>query len=479
MTATVTAATGTGAARPARRWAALAVALLAVFMDLVDVTIVLIAAPSIRTDLQASYAAIQWVLATYALALGLGMVTGGRLGDILGRKRMFLAGVAGFTVGSVLCATAPTIGVLIAGRVVQGTAAAMMVPQVLAMIQVSFSPEERPKAYGLYGAVTGLAAAAAPIVGGVLVGTDLFGLAWRAVFWVNVPIALFALVAGARWMQDSRSADRPRLDLTGVAVVTTALLLLLYPLIQGPELGWPGWLWLMMAASVPVFGIVAWHQARQERTGHPLVPMSLLRSRSFVAGLLGALVMFSAVGSTFLVLTIQLQVGHGFSALQVGLVFLAWPVGLAATAGAAVRLAVRIGRRLVSIGALLLTAAMVALEVTISRSGDDLAGWHLAPALLVGGVGFGLVAPILVDMVLSAVPPTAAGAASGVTNTVIQVAGAAGVAVVGALFTTALARTGDFDVAATRALWYAVGAFALGFLLSRALPARAHTIDHA
>lgn len=476
MTAIQTAASGTEAARQLRRrWAALAVALLAVFMDLVDITIVLIAAPAIQADLQTSYSAIQWVLATYALALGLGLITGGRLGDILGRKRMFLIGVAGFTVGSVLAASAPTIGVLIAGRVVQGTAAAMMVPQVLAMIQVSFAPAERPKAFGLYGAVNGLAAAAAPIVGGLLVGNNLFGLEWRSVFWVNVPIGLFALVAGAMWMQESRSAGRPRLDLSGVLVITTGLLLLLYSLIQGADLGWPGWLWAMMAASVPVFAIFGWHQARRERSGDPLVPVSLFRRRSFVAGLLAALVMFSAVASFFMVLTIQLQVGHGFSALKVGLIFMAWPIGLAATAGAAVRLVAKMGRRLVTIGALLLTAAMVALEVTISTSGGDLGAWHLVPALLVGGVGFGLVAPILVDMVLSTVPPSAAGAASGVTNTVIQIASATGVAVVGALFTTALDRAGDFDVAATHALWYAVGAFALGLALSRALPERSQS----
>src|SRR5690606_18522010 len=236
MTAIETAASETEVGRQLqRRWAALVVALLAVFMDLVDITIVLIAAPAIQADLQTSYSAIQWVLATYALALGLGLITGGRLGDIVGRKRMFLTGIAGFTVASALAAMAPSVGVLIASRVMQGAAAAMMVPQVLAMIQVNFSPAERPKAFGLYGAVNGLAAAAAPIVGGLLVGNNLFGLEWRSVFWVNVPIGLFALVAGAMWMQESRSVDRPRLDLTGVFVITTGLLLLLYSLIQGAD----------------------------------------------------------------------------------------------------------------------------------------------------------------------------------------------------------------------------------------------------
>ena len=467
------------AAVDARRWAALIVALLAVFMDLVDITIVLIAAPSIQADLGTGYSSIQWVIAAYSLALGLGLITGGRLGDIVGRKRMFLTGVAGFTIASALCALAPSAGMLIGTRVLQGAAAAMMVPQVLAMIQVSFPPEERAKAFGVYGAVNGLAAAAAPIVGGLLVGNDVFGLDWRSVFWVNVPIGLFALIAGAAWIRESHAERRPRLDLPGVVLVTGALLLLLYPLIQGAELDWPGWVWLMMAGSVPAFGCFAWYQARRVRGrgGDPLVPLSLFGSRSFAAGLIAVLVMFSAISAFFMVLTIQLQNGHGFSALTVGLTFMAWPIGLAATAGMAVRYAAVIGRRLVSIGAVLLTAAMVGLIATIHWAGADLSGWHLAPALLAGGIGFGMVAPILVDMVLATVPRHSAGAASGVTNTVVQVAAASGVAVVGAVFTTVLERTGEFDFAAQRALWCAAGAFAAGFVLSRALPARANATE--
>ncbi|TDD41554.1 MFS transporter [Saccharopolyspora elongata] len=474
MTAARSADSHSAATPDPRRWAALGVALLAVFMDLVDTTIVLIAAPAMQLDLKAGYSSTQWVIAAYSLALGLGLITGGRLGDIVGRKRMFLAGVAVFTAASALCAVAPDIGALIAARVVQGAGAAMMVPQVLATIQVGFSPAERPKAFGLYGAVTGLAAAAAPVVGGMLVGSNVLGLEWRSVFWINLPVGLFSLVAGAVLMRESRSADRPRLDLPGVAVVTAGLLLLLHPLIQGPESGWPAWAWLMMAASAPVLVYFVRYQASRERVGDPLVPLSLFGSRSFVAGLIAALVMFSAVASFFMVLTLQLQIGHGFSALDVGLIFTAWPIGLATTSGVAVRFVARKGRALISIGALLLTAAMVALNATIGVAGGDIGGWDLVPALFTGGVGFGLVAPILVDMVLSSVPPNAAGAASGVTNTVIQVAGSAGVAIVGALFTTFLGHTGDFDTATQWALWYPVAAFALGFVLSRGLPASAH-----
>ncbi|HEY8482558.1 MAG TPA: MFS transporter [Spirillospora sp.] len=457
-----------------RRWGALAIVLLAVFMDLVDITVVMVAAPVIQDDLGAANAAVQWIIAAYALGLGLLLITGGRLGDIFGRKRLFLTGVAGFTAASAACGLAQSIGMLIAARAVQGAAAAMMVPQVLATIQVVFPREERPKALGMYGAVNGLAAAAAPIVAGLLVGNDVFGLAWRSVFWVNVPIGVATLVGAGALMRESRSPRPPRLDLPGVALVTVALLLVLYPLIQGSELGWPVWVWPVMGAAVPVFAVFALLQARRERGGgQPLVSMSLFRSRSFVAGLAVTVAMFSSITALFLVLTLQLQQGHGFSALRVGLTFLAWPVGLGVTSGLAVRMAATAGRRLLAVGAFALTVAMLLLIGAIAMAGDDLSAWHLLPGLGLGGIGFGLVAPILVDIVLSAVPTEDAGAASGVVNTVIQVAGATGVAVVGALFTTLLDDGADLDSAAAWSLGYAVAAFALGLALIRALPARA------
>ena len=457
-----------------RRWGALAIVLLAVFMDLVDISIVTVAAPAIQADLGAANAAVQWILAAYALGLGLLLITGGRLGDIFGRKRLFLTGVAGFTAASIVCGLAQGIGMLIAARAVQGAAAAMMVPQVLATIQVMFPREERPKALGMYGAVNGLAAAAAPIVAGLLVGNDVFGLAWRSVFWVNVPLGVATLVGAGMLMRESRSPRPPRLDLPGVVLVTAALLLVLYPLIQGAELDWPVWVWPVMGAALPVFALFAWTQARRERGGgQPLVPMSLFRSRSFVAGLAVTLFMFSSITALFLVLTLQLQQGHHFSALRVGLTFLAWPLGLAVTSGLAVQRAATAGRRLIAVGACALTVAMLLLIGGIAMSGDDLGARHLLPGLLLGGVGFGMVAPILVDIVLSAVPAEDAGAASGVVNTVIQVAGATGVAIVGALFTTVLTDTRDFDTAAAWALGYTVAAFALGLALVRALPAKA------
>jgi EmrB/QacA subfamily drug resistance transporter len=429
-----------GVARPdPRRWLGLAVVLLAAFMDFIDVTIVVIAAPVIQADLGATYAGIQWLLAGYTLPFGLLLITGGRLGDLVGRKRMFLLGVAGFTLASAWCSMAGGIGMLIAARVVQGAAAAMMIPQVLATIQVAFPRAERPKAYGLYGAVAGLAFSAAPIIGGVLVEHDLLGLAWRPIFLINLPVGVLALVAGALLLRESRAEQRTRLDLGGVAIVTVGLLLLLYPLIQGNDLDWPAWTFAMMAGALPALAVFVWYERRQEqREALPLMPLSLFRRRSFLAGLLGAFVVFSAVASFFLVLSLTLQAGHGLSPLATGLIVTPWPIGLAVTAAVASRLASTVGRRLVTVGTVLLTTGMLLLITAIRAAGQDLGAWHLVPGLLAGGLGLGLVAPILVDIALSGVPPRDAGAASGVTNTVMQVGGAAGLAVLGTLFVVLL-----------------------------------------
>ncbi|WP_119728085.1 MFS transporter [Thermomonospora amylolytica] len=470
---TVQETTGPPRAADPRRWAALGIVLLGVFMDLVDITIVLVAAPAIQADLGAGHAGIQWVVAAYALGLGLLLITGGRLGDLFGRKRMFLIGVAGFTGASAACGLAQGIGMLIAARAVQGAAAAMMVPQALSTIQVAFPVAERPKAFGIYGAVNGVAAAAAPIVGGLLVGDD--PAAWRSVFWVNVPIGIAAFIGAAALMRESRAERRPRLDVPGVAIVTLGLLLALYPLVQGSELGWPWWGWAMMAAAVPVLAAFAYAQTRRERAGGmPLVPMSLLRRRSFAAGMVIVVAVFSSISALFLVLTWQLQQGHGFSALRTGLTFLAWPVGLAVTSGTAVRFAATAGRRLVAVGTVLLVLAMSALIATIELA-DGLSAWHLVPGLLLGGVGFGLVAPILVNIGLSDVPEEDAGAASGVANTAVQVSSAAGIAVIGALFTAFLDH--GPDRAAQLSLGFVAVAFLVGLALCRALPGTARSMS--
>ncbi|MBX5470619.1 MAG: MFS transporter [Thermoleophilaceae bacterium] len=278
-----------------RRWLGLAVLLLAAAIDLIDATIVNIALPTIRDDLGAGAAALEWIVAGYSLTFALGLITGGRLGDVFGRRRIFLIGVAGFTLASLAAGLAWSPAALVAARFVQGAFAALMVPQVLSTINVSFPPEERPKAYGMYGTFAGIATVSGPLLGGLLMQGDLFGLDWRPIFLINLPVGLATFVAALLFVRESRDEHPPQLDLTGVGIVTVALLLLLYPLVEGHELGWPAWTFASMAASLPVLALFAAQQARRARRGDaPLVPLGLFRERAFGGGVLAGLTFFSA-----------------------------------------------------------------------------------------------------------------------------------------------------------------------------------------
>jgi EmrB/QacA subfamily drug resistance transporter len=456
-----------------RRWLALMVLLLAAVMDLIDISIVTIALPTIREELHAGAAALEWTIAGYTLAFAVGLITGGRLGDVYGRRRIFLLGVAGFTTASLLCGLAWSPEVLIAARVVQGAMAALMVPQILSTIQAAFPPEERAKAFGMYGAFVGIAAVGGPLLGGLLVQADLFGLGWRPIFLINLPIGLITLAAAWALVRESRDAHPPRLDLAGVGLVTVALLLLLYPLVEGHELGWPTWTFVAMAASLPVLALFATQQARRARRGHsPLIPLGLFRQRAFTGGVLAALTFFSGVVSFFLVLTLTLQVGLGFSPLHTALTFVPWSLALAAAAGASVQLAPRLGSRLTTAGALLMAAAMGGVLLTVDHFGDELSSWWLAPSLALGGVAMGMVAPTLVDVTLAGVVTRDAGSASGVLNTVLQLGGAIGVALIGVIYFDVASSEGFVD-ALRDSLWFEIGVYVLSALAMLLLPRRA------
>jgi MFS family permease len=232
-----------------RRWIALGVLLLAAAMDLIDTTIAVLALPVIGDDLGAGEAALEWIIAAYALAFALGLITGGRLGDVFGRRRVFLIGLAGFTAASALCGLAPTPSVLVAARAIQGAFAALMIPQVVSIIAASFPPEDRAKAYGMMGAVAGVATVAGPLLSGALLELDLFS--WRPIFLINVPIGLATIAAARAFVHESRSETPPRLDLAGAGLLTVALVLLLLPLVEGHQLGWPAWTFAALAASIP------------------------------------------------------------------------------------------------------------------------------------------------------------------------------------------------------------------------------------
>ena len=435
-TPTATAGSGRapGSADP-RRWVALAVVLIAGFMQLVDISIVNVAIPSIQRDLDATYADIQWVLAGYQLAFAVMLITGGRLGDIFGRKRLFMIGMAGFTLASALCGLAQTPDMLIASRVLQGLFGAIMFPQVLSIIQVTFPPQERATAFGMFGATIGLATITGPLVGGLLIEADLFGLEWRPIFLVNLPIGIAALAVAARFLVESKAPRALRLDPVGVVVVTAGLLLLVYPLVQGRDLGWPPWTFLSMAAAVPVLaGFAVYERYKKALDGSPLVDMDLFRQRSFVPGLLLAGIFFMGIPAFFLTFSLWLQIGLGFSALHAGLTGAPFAVGSALASAASVRLVPVLGRRILSAGSLLLVAGMVALMWTVDRYGGDVTSWQLLPALLLCGLGLGSVVAPLVNVVLAGIRAQDAGSASGVLTTVQQIGGAVGVAVIGVVF---------------------------------------------
>ncbi len=281
-----------------RRWVALVVLLLAGFMNLLDVSIVNIAIPSIQVSLHASYADVQWALAGYTLAYALVLITGGRLGDIFGRKRLFLIGVIGFTVMSALCGAAQDPGMLIGSRVAQGALGGIMIPQILAVIQVTFPPAERIKAFAGYGVIAGLGVVSGPLLGGLLVTHSILGLGWRSIFLINVPVGIIAVAAAVAVVRESRAPRRARLDLGGLVLVTVAILALLYPLVQGRELGWPAWTFASMGASVPVFALfVAYELAKGRRDGSPLVELRMFRERAFAVGVAIGVTFFLGVAS--------------------------------------------------------------------------------------------------------------------------------------------------------------------------------------
>lgn len=454
---------------------ALLVVLFASFMDLLDATIVVVAAPAIAGDLHATDSQIQWMLAAYTLALGSGLITGGRIGDDYGRRRVFLGALAAFALASALCAMAPTAGALIAARVLQGLAAGLMVPQVFGIIRSSFDGQGQARAFGAFGAVQGLAAVAGPLLGGLLVDANLFGLGWRTIFWVNLPIAAFALFLGARSLPESRAAHRSRLDIGGAALVSAAVVAILLPIVQGPDWGWPGWGWGLLLAGVVLLGLfLAYERRTAANGGNPIFNPALLSVRSFSAGLASSLLFFGAIGSFFLTLSIYLQAGTGRSAWQTGLVMLPYAIGSIITSGAGVALAAKAGRVLLVSGALVLAVAQTWMWLIV-RDGGDPGYWALAAPLFVGGLGLGLTAPVLVSVVLAGVPGRDAGAAGGVLSTINQLGGAIGVAALGTVFFTTLTGHGDRLTAHAHALasvlmpWQ-IGCYLLAAVLLSLLP---------
>ncbi|MEU3255998.1 MFS transporter [Streptomyces sp. NPDC006997] len=424
---------------PARVRAMVLVAMAATFMAMMDSYIVNVAIPSIRADLGASVSAAEMTVGGYVLVYGLFLVTGGRLGDILGYKRMFLTGLGLFTVASLCCGIAPDPGTLIAFRCLQGLAAALFFPQILSIIQTSFTGTRRDRALALFGVTIGLAAITGQMIGGVLVHLDLFGWGWRPVFLVNLPLGLAAIAGAALTMPGARGTRRPRLDLPGVGLLTLALLLLSFPLAEGRAAGWPVWSFVMMALSVPCFGAFGWWQRRlSERGGQPLVNPPLLRLRAYRFGNALFLAFFACNAGLFFVLAVQLQSGLGYSALESGLLFAPLGVAFTVTSMALPKIMPRLGPHVLTAGYGLNALGYLLLLCTALAAGDSLSGPLLVPALVVVGVGQGLGVSPLLGAALTGVPPQEAGSAAGVLETAGQLGMSVGIALVGLVYFSTL-----------------------------------------
>jgi MFS family permease len=293
------------------RWVVLAIVLIAEIMDLLDSTVITIAAPTVRHELGGGTSAMQWWAAGYTLAFAVFMIVGGRLGDVFGRRRVFVIGIAGFTLSSVACALAPSPDLLIATRVLQGGFGALLIPQGLGMIKTVFPPKEMGGAFAAFGPIMGLAAIAGPILAGWLVSADLLGTGWRMIFLVNVPLGVAGLLGALRFMPESKARTPIKLDPLGVGLISAASLALIYPLVQGRELGWPVWTFALMAAGLALLGVFA---AVERRSGeHALITPSLLRNRAFTSGLVVGIVFFAGFAGLLLVVSLFLQLGLHFT----------------------------------------------------------------------------------------------------------------------------------------------------------------------
>jgi EmrB/QacA subfamily drug resistance transporter len=437
MTDTITSPRELAEAAPYRwRWLALAVVLATETMDLLDSTIVGVAAPSVRADLGGSYPDIQWLAAAYTLVFAVGLVTGGRLGDIHGRWRALMAGLVGFMASSMLCALAPSIGVLLAMRAVQGACAAIMIPQGYGIVTSAFPRRQQAAAFGFFGPVMALASVGGPVLAGALIDADLWGTGWRAIFLINVPLGLLALCGLVWFVPKSRAAKGTRLDLVGTALLSTALLLLVFPLVQGRENGWPLWMFASMAAAPVLMAVFLLWEARVVRAGRsPLVVPSLLPKRAFSGSLVVGLLFFASMNGLLLTFVLFLQLGLDWTPLRAGLELVPIALGVAVGAGVlAGTLAPRFGRRVLHAGVVVMALGVAGVSATLHAEGSGVGAWQLAPALTVTGVGMGMLLTPFFDIALASVDAHEVGSASGLLNANQQLGGTLGVAVLGTLF---------------------------------------------
>jgi EmrB/QacA subfamily drug resistance transporter len=464
-----------------RNWLALAVLLVGAFMALLDTTIVNVAIPTIRTSLSASNATLSWIVSGYALAFGLALIPAGRVGDRLGHKWVFIAGLALFTVASLACGLAGDDTQLIAARAVQGLAGGMFFTPITALIQLMFAGRKRARAFAMMGATIGFSVALGPLVGGLIIqawGTDA---GWRLVFDVNVPLGALAVIAAVNLLPAGAENTDTGADWAGLVLLSAGLVALLTPLIQGQQEGWPLWTYASMAGAVALLAVFAlWERHVEKAGGNPLVPPRLFAHASFTGGVLLALVYFAAFTSIFFTIALLWQAGLGHTALQSGLVVTPFAIGLIGGASQSDAFAVRFGRNVLVAGLGMVAAGITAVWLVLALTpSTDYSGWQLAAPLLLAGVGSGFFIAPNVDFIVATVDLEDAGAASGVIGTMQRVGSAIGIAIIGTvLFGTlhfparADAVALAFGHSATLAMAASAGLSIAAFALVFALPKR-------
>jgi EmrB/QacA subfamily drug resistance transporter len=451
------------------RWIVFAVVFAANVMDLLDATIVNIAGPAIHVDLGGGGNTVQWLSAGYTLAFAVLLIAGARLGDILGRRPLFLVGSAGFTIFSAACALAPNIEVLIVFRALQGAFGALMIPQGFGLMREVFDDKEFAKATGMFGPAMGLPMIAAPILAGALVDANLWGTGWRLVFLINVPIGLVVFVLALRTLPRGASHSGMKLDVPGVWLIGLALVAIIYPLIQGQPDGWPAWTFALLAAGLGLlWAFLAWEKRRRSDA---LIEPSLLTNRNYLSGIAVALALFGAFSGLLLCVSLYGQLGEGWSPIHAGLTLTPMVIGMiAGMVGGTVAVA-RLGRHVLHLGLLVIAAgvAVLALAVTGAQTAST---WDLLPGLFLIGAGAGASIGQLFQFILSSVSMREVGSASGVLEATQQLSTSLGVAILGTIF-----LSGFGDHLPTHALqvtaWACLVPIAIAFALVFRLPMHA------
>ena len=473
----------------AGKWIGFTVILSAMILNILDSTILNVAAPSIQRDLSLSASALEWIAAAYTLAIAVGLLAGGRLGDAFGRKRMLMTGLVGFVASSVLCSVAWSSESLIGGRVLQGLAAAVMIPQTFGLIRDIFGPAEIGKAFAAFGPAIGLSTVLGPVMAGGLIALDPFGTDWRSLFLINVPVGLFAIVVGRRVLPDTEPAHRgARLDWLGIALTAVISFLVVFPLVEGRTLGWPVWLVGVAAAALPLLVVVGRRQrGRIARGETPLVELSVLRKRSYVSGVVFTMVFFGTLVGFSLTTGLFLQIGLGMTPMKAALYLAGFAVGAFFGSGIGAWATTAVGRPILHVGLAIMAVGTFVLYASV-RGATEIGWLQLVPGMVVYGLGMGMIFVPLFSIIMGEIEDHEVGSASGMLESFQQLGASLGVAALATLFfatyrledggPVAAALAGRHVAAVEDTLLVSLGLIAVAFAVGFLLPKKAREMGH-